>query len=128
MEIKGADPDSFQLIKGHSSWSKDKNDVYYWIKPLGAKNLSSFEIINDGWARDNEAYYAGSIRKVGKVDCDYATMKILNEYYAIDNNRAYYEGDPMENVDVKTFHLTGVDTAKDQYRKFQYGEPVDSVK
>jgi hypothetical protein len=127
-EINGADSDSFQIVDGANLWSKDKKDFYFGEIPLGVIDVASFKIINNGWAKDDKAYYAvPQFSKKGKVDCDYPTMKVLSELYAVDKNRAYYGCSPIEGVDVKTFQVTGDITAKDKYRKYR-GEDVDWLK
>ena len=54
-------------------------------------------------------------------------MKILDDFYGVDKNRAYYCGIPIEGVDVKTFRVTGDITSKDKYRKYR-GEKEDWLK
>ena len=127
-EISGADPASFQIIDGANLWSKDKNDFYFATQPLGVTDLLSFKIINHGWAKDNKAFYAvPQFAKVGKINCDYSTMKILSEQYAVDKNRAYYDGSPIEDVDVKTFQVTDTVTARDRFKKYR-GDREDGMK
>ena len=90
-------------------------------------DLSSFKILHIGllndWAKDKDGYYFFGV--AGKIDCDYPTMKILSDLYAIDKNRAYYSGLPIEDVDVKTFRVTDTVSAKDKNRKY-WGKSVDS--
>ncbi len=127
-EIKGADQASFQIIDGANLWSRDKNDFYFAEHALKVVDVTSFKIINNGWAKDDKAYYAvPQFAKVGKVDCDYTTMKVLSEQYAVDKNRAYYGCSPIEGVDVETFRVTDTITAKDKYRKYR-GEDIDRLK
>lgn len=127
-EIKGADPNSFQIVDGANLWSKDRKEYYFGEHPLGVIDMASFKVINNGWAKDDKAYYAvPQFAKKGKVDCDYPTMRILGELYAVDKDRAYYGTIPIEGVDVKTFQVTGNITANDRYRKYR-GENVDWLK
>jgi hypothetical protein len=124
-EIIGAAPASFQIVDGANLWSRDKQDFYFGEHPLQVIDVASFKIINNGWAKDDKAYYAvPQFSKVGKFDCDYATMKILSDHYAVDKNRAYYGCKPIEGVDVETFRVTDTITAKDKYRKYR-GEDLD---
>lgn len=126
--ITGADPASFQVVDGANLWSKDGKDYYFGDEPLGVLDMGSFKIINNGWAKDSKAYYATpQFAPVGKVDCDYSTMKVLSELYAVDKNRAYYGRTPISGVDVKTFRVTGTITARDAYRKYR-GEHEDWLK
>jgi hypothetical protein len=124
-EIIGADPNTFQNT--HGSWSKDVNDFYYGEHPLKVLDLTSFTHINDGWgwgggwAKDKLAYYVAGAY-IGKVDCDYSTMKIFNGY-AVDKNRGYWEGIPIEGVDVNTFQEVSEVSAKDRYRDYLLERP-----
>jgi hypothetical protein len=133
-EINGADPDSFQIVDGANLWSKDKKDFYFGADPLHVVDVASFKIINKGWAQDDKAYYAvplfKKVRKVevGKVDCDYPTMKILSEGYAVDKNHAYYGNIQIESADIKAFQAKGYFSAKDKYRKYFLGEDAGSQK
>jgi hypothetical protein len=127
-EIKGADPSSFQIVDGGHLLSKDTRDFYFAATPLFVLDLPSFKVINDGWKKDAKAYYTTpNFSKAGRVDCDYLTMKILSNQYAVDRNRAYYYGSPMDGVDVKTFRVTGQIQARDQHKKYR-GDKEDWVK
>jgi hypothetical protein len=127
-EIVGADPASFKIVDGANLWSKDKNDYYFADHALHVVDVGSFKIINGGWAKDSQAYYATpQFSAKGKVDCDYASMRILSELYAVDKKRAYYGLTPIPGVDVKTFRVTGTITARDAYKKYR-GEREDWLK
>ncbi|MDB6022737.1 MAG: hypothetical protein JWQ04_2594, partial [Pedosphaera sp.] len=127
-EIKGADPNSFQIIDGPNLWSRDRKDFYFGERPVAVMDLASFKIIKNNWARDKTAYYAvPQFATIVKMDCDYPSMRILSEEYALDKNRAYYEGIPIEGADVKSFHVTGTITAKDKFQKYR-GKSVDWLK
>jgi len=127
-EIQRADPHTFEIVDGDNLLSKDKTDFYFAEHPLGVLDLSSFKPINGGWAKDAKAYYTTpNFSKAGRVDCDYATMRIINEQYAVDGRRAYYYKAPIEGVDVKTFRVTGTGEARVQYRKYRC-DKVDWLK
>ena len=121
--INGADPNTFEII--NAGLGKDKKDFYYCTYALGVIDPTSFAIINDKWAKDQKAYYAFSdfIKYIGKVDCDYSTMKILKRSYAMDKNRGYWEGIPIEGVDLKTFQEIDETSAKDRYRNYVLDRP-----
>jgi hypothetical protein len=126
-EIQGADPHTFEIVDGSNLLSKDKTDFYFAELPLRVFDLSSFRPINGGWAKDAKAYYTTpGFSEAGRVDCDYATMKILSEQYAVDGKRAYYYKAPIEGVDVETFRVTGTVEARDKYRKYR-GSKVDWI-
>jgi hypothetical protein len=123
-ELKGADPNTFQIIEYR--WSKDKNDAYYESQPMEAVDVASFKILHIGilndWAKDKSDYYFDA----KKINCDYSTLKILNGSYAIDQNRAYFDGLPIEGVDVKTFRAISEVSAKDCYRDYLLERPKAS--
>jgi hypothetical protein len=50
-------------------------------------------------------------------------MKILNGSYAIDKTRAYFNGIPIEGVDVKTFRAIDESSAKDCHREYLLERP-----
>ena len=127
-EITGADPATFRILDGSHLLGKDKSDFYFGATPLGVADMSSFKRINRGWAKDAKAYYTTpNFSKTGRVDCDYATMRILSDQYAVDGKRAYYYGMPIEGVDVDTFRVTGTFEAQDRYKKYR-GPKVDWLK
>jgi len=127
-EITGADPATFQIVDGANLWSRDKKDYYFAAEPLRVMDVPSFKIINGGWAKDSKAYYATpQFAPGGKVDCDYSSMRILSEQYAVDKKRAYYGLTPIPGVDVKTFRVTGTITARDAFKKYR-GEREDWLK
>jgi hypothetical protein len=95
---------------------------------LGVMDMGSFKSINHGWAKDAKAYYTTpNFSKSGRVDCDYATMTILSDEYAVDGKRAYYHGMPIEGVDVHSFRVTGMIEARDRYKKYR-GDQIDWLK
>jgi hypothetical protein len=95
---------------------------------LGVVDLPSFKIIKPGWAKDDEAYYAvPQFAPIRKVECDYPTMRILNGQYAVDRNRAYYYGNPIQGADAETFRVTGDTTARDAHNKYR-GDRLDWLK
>ena len=116
--IEGADPNTFEIV--HAGLGRDKKDFYCLTYALGVIDPSSFKLINDKWARDQKAYYAFSsfINYIGKLDCDYSSMKILKKSYAMDKNRGYWEGIPIEGVDLETFQEVSEVFAKDRYRNY----------
>ena len=122
-QIANADPNTFQIIE--YGWGKDKNDVYCGSQPLKVVDVASFRLLHtgilNGWAKDKSDYY--HFGHTGKIDCDYPTMKILNGSYAIDKNRAYCDGTPIEGIDVKTFRAIDEVSAKDCYRDYLLERP-----
>jgi len=127
-EIKGANPATFEVVDGGNLLSKDKGDFYFAETPLGVMDMGSFKSINHGWAKDAKAYYTTpNFSKSGRVDCDYATMRILSDEYAVDGKRAYYYGMPIAGVDVDSFRVTGMIEARDRYKKYR-GDQIDWLK
>jgi hypothetical protein len=125
--IEGADPNTFEII--NAGLGKDKKDFYWLTSKLGVIDPASFTVINNQWAKDQKAYYAfsGFIKYIGKVDCDYSSMKIFNGY-AVDKNRAYWEGVPIEGVDLNTFQEIDETSAKDRNRDYVLDQPKTKPK
>lgn len=118
--VSGADSATFHKLRGQEILGRDKNDFYYGDSPFHVIDLASFKVINDGWAKDSSAYYAyGYFHYIRRVNCDYASMNILNGSWAKDRNRAYYQGLPIEGVDLPSFHACDDLVAKDKNRTYR---------
>ena len=117
-EIPGADPETFKPLS-KAPWARDKKDVYAGSIALHVRDISTFTILQGVWAKDAKAYYSNSGLLVYRtVPCDYQSFVILNESYAKDRNRGYWEGVPIEGSDAASFAATGNFSAKDKFREY----------
>jgi hypothetical protein len=115
-EVVGAEPESFQFFLT-PPWERDRNDVYRGYTPVHAEDPALFVPINYDWGRDAKAYYSASLPKLHpqfKVDCDYASMVVLDDTYAKDKDRGYFFSYPLPGSDGPTFHVIGYDLAEDK--------------
>ncbi len=109
--IRGADPDSFQVIEG--AFSRDRNRVYCGTTPIFQADPDTFEVVlNYGtiscepslaelhfgkrfdagifamsYSKDRHAYYYGPVKV---PDADYETFHVCNEREANDKFGEFY--------------------------------------
>lgn len=131
--MKGISPQNFDTLDGGWDFVRANNQVYYtngnhkkWI-PL--KGLSPHNTTFENVVLPNNAYSSGRIIKDKNTvfyqhaanrnpiivpKADPATFKILNQYYAKDQNRIYYLYQesfeerfiPLEKADIESFQLS----------------------
>jgi hypothetical protein len=140
VELKGADPKSFLIIK--EPYGVDKERVYVGTAPIKVSSLKDFEVLRvdgvnlpvnpqmnelvlqadkksfiSGWSRDGESYYWGAVKIDG---ADYDSLEILNDWHAKDRSRVYYKGEPIPGVDAASFVVTGEGVIRGQDKKYEY--------
>jgi hypothetical protein len=122
-EIPGADPQSFSPLPTQP-WSRDKNCCYRANTRIASSDPETFTVINFYWAKDARHYYAYRFgRDISPVNCDYASMQILNPgsklaTYAKDKDHAYWLGKEIAGADVATFQTINDVMAKDKFRRY----------
>jgi len=128
--VTGADPRTFILLKDNS-WARDARHAWYYqsVVPIKVRDIASFGSINDDWARDSKAYYAGSTANTttGEViGADYSTFRILKGSYARDRKNIYWGARAIKGADLATFKVGGGLhlQAKDRFRYYEYGKSV----
>lgn len=98
-----ADAASFQAL-GNGGYAKDSTSVYHEGKRIAEADSASFVLIdtkaNDCYARDSHrVYYCG--RPVALGDAE--SFVVLDSFFAIDNDRVYFDGAAVETADRNTF-------------------------
>ena len=83
--VDGADPASFRVLA--RDIAKDARQVYDEGKPRRVLDVASFELLDDGFARDRLAGYCHLDAIAGS---DGATFVRLDAHHAKDRARAYY--------------------------------------
>jgi hypothetical protein len=125
--IEGADSRSFVVLKDYP-WYKDARRAWWGATdPLKVHDPASFESINDTWARDSKAYYAGGTAntEVGEViGADYPSFQILKYAWARDRNHIYWGTRAIKGADVASFRPVTELRAKDRFGFYLFGEPV----
>lgn len=85
------------------------------IRELQGVNLAAFEILKNGYSKDNKkVYYQGLVLE----NSNPATFKILNKSYSKDINNVYYLSEIVRDANVKTFNPIDDSYAKDNKNIF----------
>lgn len=97
------DAASFQAL-GASAYAKDARSVFHQGKKIPDADSASFVLIdteaNDCYARDlHRVYYCGRPVALGDVE----SFVVLDSFFAIDNDRVYFDGAAVETADRGTF-------------------------
>jgi len=148
--VEKIDLDSVEILSMH--FLRDKDGVYIF-KPDVSENLvvldvdtKSFEILsgdptNEYYFKDSQGIYfnkeISSTHSLPQLinDVDKNSFEILEfPLMAKDKNHIYYEGNVLEEAEVKTFKLLGFSNSndwlgysKDKNTVFYYGKVVDGV-
>ena len=98
-----ADPASFEVV-GSGGYAKDATAVYHAGRPIAAADGGSFVLIdteaNDCYARDrHRVYYCGKPVALGDAE----SFVVLDSFFAIDNERVYFDGAAVTTADRGTF-------------------------
>jgi hypothetical protein len=98
-----ADVASFQVL-GSGGYAKDATSVYHEGQRIAAADSASFVLIdtqaNDGYARDSHrVYYGGKPVELGDAE----SFVVLDSFFAIDNDRVYFDGAAVATADRNTF-------------------------
>lgn len=130
-QIEKADPETFEVLEyGYSAYSKDKNNVYFIDRIIKNADPQIFEIIQGGnkeYAKDKLYIYCqgevleGFCQIPGskyitdgkdiyllpyrsKVpNADIASFEPIDEMYAKDRKKLYYNTHPVKGFDISTF-------------------------
>lgn len=117
--IKGADPLSFDIIKGNNYLAKDKNNVYY----KGIKtnyDASTFEIkrmrYDNYYLADKNDIYIGDDKKgyQGIGSNSPKDFNILNKNISVDNDKIYWNYEPIYDADVNSLLILSRGFYKDK--------------
>ena len=124
--IKGADPDSFQVLEtpgGSFEWARDKNSVYYNGIALDNSVPEYFHPIDSTFGYDNLNVFYG-IRAINGSDLNtFTVIKSSYPIYAKDKNQVYFGGavnaNPIiQGADPVTFEVVGDNYSKDKLHVF----------
>ena len=117
-EIIGADPETFRPLSKYP-WARDNHDVYTGTTAMHVQDISTFTLLQGVWAKDSKAYYANSgLLDYMTVPCDNKSFTVLNDSYAKDKVRGYWQGIPIEGSDGPTFEANSEFLAKDKNRSY----------
>lgn len=98
-----ADPASFRVL-GTGGYAKDAVAVYHEGRRIADADSGSFVLIdtqaNDCYARDSHrVYYCGKPVELGDAE----SFVVLDSFFAIDNERVYFDGAAVATADRGTF-------------------------
>lgn len=80
------------------------------IRELQGVNLASFEVLKNGYSKDNKKiYYEGIVLE----NSNPTTFKILNKGYSKDINNVYYLSEPIQGANPKAFNALSDSYATD---------------
>lgn len=111
--VDDADPEIFEVIDEDERYFKDKNHVFCSrgiskvvganVQPIEKADISSFEIIDDKFAKDKNYVFVGC-RKLENSDSK--TFQFLkNSAFQKDKNNVYSRGWIIEDADSETFEV-----------------------
>lgn len=151
--LKKADPQTFEVI--NHLYSKDQKRAFYCESPLPKSDPKSFELIDKWTAVDDQHVYMqreliqGADSKTYAVDssnpyngrdaskifvhgncvegADLETFSEIGTLYYRDKNTIYYSHKPIPGVDADSFEMIQghIGAARDRYRKYQDGKPLE---
>ena len=111
-KIDTVDKNSFKLISHSSSYSKDKNQVYFKERVVAKADPKTFKKIKNDFYKDaNHVYIRGHII----INADPKSFQVISYMYQKDNNTVFVMSKPT-NIDVNTFKvLTKIYSNKEQF-------------
>jgi len=151
-KLVGADPNSFVTFKFKGNYyAKDKNNVYFAGRKIEGADAQTFVFVKQNFARDANNYYINDkiakdvdtptfsfmIGNYGKDKnsyfyCDkYECKKIsalndnfivLDEYYAKDLLKVYYQGNEISGAEPASFEVLEYGYASDKNSFYQAGK------
>ena len=127
--IQGADIATFHLIGNNTGYSADKNHVYYHGEIIKGTNAKKIRMWSDDIASDEKDYYIEG--KPFHVS-DYASFRVISNYWCIDKNFAYHE-DYHGNIsrvklkDYSSFEDINDDYATDKYQVYFRNSVVEGA-
>lgn len=129
---------SFEVLD--YGFARDKHSGYYLRTPVGQSSGNGFEVLSAHYARDaSKVFYAGMdyrvagpprVRTRSLSGADLASFKALENGYALDAARVYWEGQAVPGADAASFTMLSPSTieadARDAKRQYLRGRAVAS--
>ena len=123
--------------KSRGPFEKKRGVWYYREEPLTTVDARSLQPLSDHYAKDAaHVYYADTYRdgkeyftkrhaRLTTLDgADVATFRYLDQGYARDKSRVYFEGERFAVRDPETFAVLDYGFAKDRLTGYYHQEPV----
>jgi hypothetical protein len=115
--LPGADAETF-VVLSTAPWSCDKSKCFRASSLVSSADPKTFKPINFMWAKDAQHFYAYDHARIITVNCDYASMTLLNSVYAKDKNRVFWLGGEIKGADAASFEILSEQMAKDKFRRY----------
>ncbi|STF08858.1 DKNYY domain-containing protein [Elizabethkingia anophelis] len=88
--IKGADPKTYELVKDHINWARDKDHYFYADRMINA-DRNTFAFINDYFLKDKDSVYVSpNIGKFKSILPNSGNVEAINKQYIRIGNTIYF--------------------------------------
>ncbi len=138
-----ADVNTFKIVENEdtpynklnavSSFSKDKNNIYYFWKIIEWIDVASFQLMNDFYIKDKNYVFVFVIRYNNYRIISWADPKtfwrlttwFISSRYTKDKNNIYYDEKIVFWIDINTFMAIDNYYAKDKNNVYYNGEKIN---
>ena len=88
--IKGADPKTYELVKDHINWARDKDHYFYADRMINA-DRNTFAFVNDYFLKDKDSVYVSpNIGKFKSILPNPGNVETINKQYIRIGNTIYF--------------------------------------
>ena len=88
--IQGADPKTYEPVKDHINWARDK-DHYFYSNDMIRADRKTFSFVNDYFLKDKDSVYVSpNIGAFRAVAANLGKVETINKYYIRIDNTIYY--------------------------------------
>ena len=122
VQIKDADPNSFEILEALYQYAKDKNYLFAEVKKIGEIE-DGFEYLGNGFAKNNiHAFRQGRVIK----GANGKTFELLDEkgLFAKDEQFVFSGDKIIEGADVNTFHQVKHNFYADKNHVYYFGNKI----
>ncbi len=118
------DIDSFVLLDHF--FAKDKLRGYYRENEIAGSDGLTFTPIDAHYAKDRtKIYYVDGFTVGGSLKgVSYDSFKVIEQGYAVDGQKAYYQGDVISKEDAVSLQYLAMGYAKTSRQVFYYGKLI----
>ena len=121
--LPGADPATFKQM---TSWlGHDSEHVYYKDKLVTGVDVASLEVERKPLFRDkNDYFYETSPMHVADMKSFKVIKWFEDDFWAKDSRCAYYDTTRIDSVDLPSFEIIEMSTAKDKNHVYYFGKVI----
>ncbi|MDV2447442.1 hypothetical protein CMU93_07995 [Elizabethkingia anophelis] len=88
--IKGADPKTYELVKDHINWARDKDHYFYSDRMINA-DRNTFAFVNDYFLKDKDSVYVSpNIGQFKSILPNPGNVEAINKQYIRIGNTIYF--------------------------------------